>query len=344
VALSAGILATFLSESASAAVLPALLARTTVVAALQFAAKKGMAVGAATTSVVALAEGVCRMMTLVKLKVIALLLFAVGVLGGGAGLLANRAADEALAVQQPVEAQPPPEAQKPPAVKPPPKQADKRNPPETDPVDLRTAAHEVERVEEIIRRNERLWDKELLHAQMEVLIKDEELQSLERKQRTQREHEDAEVQVAHKNLNDARASADAAVEQTSPDSPLRRFRSEQRTKAQAEVTRLEELIPAHEGDRTRSLIKARFDLLVAQNNVRQIERRQARERARLEADLEIADERVRQTRWDSGRAATEKRTGVERKLDRLLREVEELRRELRHDRGSEGRPTSEKRS
>jgi RNA polymerase sigma factor (sigma-70 family) len=87
--LSAALCASVLVESAAPAALPAGLAETTVQAATRFAAGKGLA--AVSPPVAILVEGVLRAMFLSKVKHVAAVLLALGVLGTGAGLWAWRA-------------------------------------------------------------------------------------------------------------------------------------------------------------------------------------------------------------------------------------------------------------
>ncbi len=84
VALSAGTLASLLSESALSAGVSAALRDSTVKAAMLFAAGKAMAAGSAA----ALAEGVLQAMWMSRLKALVALVVALGVGGAGAGVFA----------------------------------------------------------------------------------------------------------------------------------------------------------------------------------------------------------------------------------------------------------------
>jgi RNA polymerase sigma factor (sigma-70 family) len=88
VTMSAGALTAALTESASASTLSAELVRTTVLAAVAFAAGSGAA--AVSPQVAALTEGVLKMMWLGRLKLIAAVLVLAAVAGSSAGLLAFR--------------------------------------------------------------------------------------------------------------------------------------------------------------------------------------------------------------------------------------------------------------
>ncbi len=79
-----------LSARSASAEVPAALAETTVRAALGFSTGKAVAVGAVSESIVHLMRGAMRAMFLGRLKVAALFLITVGVLGAGATLLAGQ--------------------------------------------------------------------------------------------------------------------------------------------------------------------------------------------------------------------------------------------------------------
>jgi RNA polymerase sigma factor (sigma-70 family) len=95
-AVSAGVLATSLSQNAASATLPAALVTATVRSGLLFMAGNAAA-GVLSAEVVALAEGVLKAMAISKLKVAAAMLLAVGMLAAGAGV----AVHEAQVAQEP---------------------------------------------------------------------------------------------------------------------------------------------------------------------------------------------------------------------------------------------------
>ncbi len=91
VALSAGALVTLLAGKASAARVPAQLVLNTVQAATLGAAGKAVTAGVISARVVALSQGVLQTMFMTRLKMVALVLLTVGILGSGAGLLTHQA-------------------------------------------------------------------------------------------------------------------------------------------------------------------------------------------------------------------------------------------------------------
>lgn len=90
-ALSAAALATLLSEKAAAGTVPAPLVLSLVKAATCFTAGKALAASVISARAVALSQGVLHALFMTKLKTIALVLFVVGILGSGAGLLTHQA-------------------------------------------------------------------------------------------------------------------------------------------------------------------------------------------------------------------------------------------------------------
>ena len=81
------VLGTYFCASARAEVLPRPLVSSTVIAVFQFLARDRLVMPAATASAVALAEGVCRMMAITKIKATVFILLAVSLSGGSTGFL-----------------------------------------------------------------------------------------------------------------------------------------------------------------------------------------------------------------------------------------------------------------
>jgi len=87
-ALSGGVFATVLAQSATAAAVPTALGHSMVKAALVFAASQRAASEVVSAQAAALAEGVLQAMSITKIKVAAAVLLAVSVIGTGAGVVA----------------------------------------------------------------------------------------------------------------------------------------------------------------------------------------------------------------------------------------------------------------
>ncbi len=91
VTLSAALLAAGLSKQTASAAVPPLLVISTVKAASVFAAGEGVAAAGISAQVVALAEEILRGLAAAKVKVVIMLVLAVGAITSGAGLLARQA-------------------------------------------------------------------------------------------------------------------------------------------------------------------------------------------------------------------------------------------------------------
>jgi len=90
-ALSGGVLATVLAQQASAAPVPAAVVAATVKTASLLAAGQGLAVEGASAQLVDLARAVARELSLSKLRAVAVVVLAVGLVSAGGLLLAHRA-------------------------------------------------------------------------------------------------------------------------------------------------------------------------------------------------------------------------------------------------------------
>jgi RNA polymerase sigma factor (sigma-70 family) len=345
--LSTAALAQALGAEAPAAALPALLARSTALVALRFLMHDGSQLGAAPAAII-LAEGVCRVMDMAKWKLILVLVLATGLLSGAAGWLAQRAPEAAYAA-------PHLEPQQLPAEK---ARAREPAPEEQRPVRLADVRAEARKLEAELEDRELVWAKELLEARREMVTQEEMLRGLQRDHEAQRLRERADLQVAHIKVDAARQTnatnerilsdmrSKAAPKSPKDASTDYQRLTEQRAEglkesaaaiktAEANFDKVQAQVSAQESTRMHDLIEARVDLLAAQDKVQHIERRQDRQRDRLLAELDAARERIRHLREPDAR---ERPADLERKLDRLQREVEALRRELRQapDRG--GRP------
>jgi hypothetical protein len=101
---------------------------------------------------------------------------------------------------------------------------------------------------------------------------------------------------------------------------------------------MERLEAAEVKERAPRLAKARREMIEAEEDLRALDRRQAARRARAQARLAAADEDVRRLRGASAAVQPPDRrlADLEEKWDLLIRELTELRREIR--RREEGTP------
>jgi hypothetical protein len=269
---------------------------------------------------------VIQTMKTTKLKVLAAVVLAVGAVGGGVGWLTYRVGGaeppapraEARTSAAPLGRSEPEGARV--AAEEQAKQLDK-------------AVDDAKARERALRDMEDQWLEELIQARRRLMVKEESLQALEREQAEARERErgDRNSRAARIRELEARIEEVAATSRD-PEKQIARLREE--LGVQIEVAR------KVEAERSRALLHAREELMVAEEQLRLLERRQAAQRARLQVRLEVAEERVQRLQGEPARrdAPDRRLAEVEGKLDQVLRELAELRRDLRHPPGDGPRP------
>jgi RNA polymerase sigma factor (sigma-70 family) len=348
VALAAAPSGALASESAVSAA----LVKATVRAALGYALRG--AAGALSPSVLTLTEGVLRAMLLSKIKFVAAVLLATALASAGAAWVVTYRADAGEpppagtgARPAPVPADGPPTSRSAP---------DRRADDERAAVDRRRAELE-KRLERAVRsldehedrlaKQERTWLEELIEARLKVMDLREELKAKERdlnalgsvadpmaddRMRTLLADRDRAAQRLH--------SAKAAVAKEN-DPVVLRFTDELKELGARVESRKQELEKeAAEKKKWRDEELARLrplrrELIVAEEKLLALQRRQERQREEVRRDLEEQARRVRQWRQTledtepSLPPASRPAADVERKLDQVLRELSELRRALR---------------
>jgi hypothetical protein len=343
VMLASAALSGVLLQGLASAALPAALAGSTRKLVLAVAAGQGAGLG-----VTSLAEGVLRAMWLTKVKVAASLLLTVAVVAGGAGLLAYRVWGAEQPGAQTDEQAPAPASQEvpqPPPAAQPRREADQdllqaakeRLQVEKERQEAEKREHEfelrrmnehLERLERDFQKQEEKWSDELLEARKQLIVAEEQLRGLERRQAAQRDsaEEGAELRGAEKNVQSLRSALEQVTTKIDRDQIMARLEE-----ARAAQRTIEQRIEKKEQERTAELVEARLKVAVAEERLRRVERRQATQRERAQAQLQALDERIRQLQGGPPRpeAAPARVQELERKVDQLLREVMELRRELR---------------
>jgi RNA polymerase sigma factor (sigma-70 family) len=303
------------ARAASAAVAPALVART-LRAALSFAGSKGTAAGGATTAAVTLTEGVLRAMWITKLKVVASVLLAAGILGGGAGTLAYR-----LGAAEPTSGRAQASGPVPGAASQRPPQADTAVP-GRQAAPVRPAAEKQEkRLAEAQKRASELkenlwvredkWSVERLKAHADIIPVEENLQEAKRRNDLRHQRLQVRIRVAERQLSEA----------------LEREKAEKAAALEKQLDQLYREAEEQEVEFRAGASPQRRLLLEKQEELRLRERQQAMERDRMQADLDAAEAKVRWLRGEGPDPTA--RSDIDQKLGRLLREVDEMRRELR---------------
>jgi RNA polymerase sigma factor (sigma-70 family) len=348
VALAATLSGALVSESAVSAA----LVKATVRAALGYALRG--AAGALSPSVLTITEGVLRAMLLSKIKFVAAVLLATALAGAGAAWVVTYRADAG---------EPPtagsgaraaaPQADGPPA---------SRNVPDRRADEERAAAdrrrEELKRrleramellpdAEAVLAKREEEWLNELIDARLKVMDLRQELTAKERELNALGSMTDpmaddrlrslvADRDRAAQRLDKARETVDRES------NPLVQRMADELKDLGARVdSRRKELekeaaeVRAHRDEGFARLRPLRRELIVAEEKLLALQRRQERQREEARRELEDRAARVRQLRQalddaesappPAGRPAAD----VERKLDQVLRELSELRRALR---------------
>jgi RNA polymerase sigma factor (sigma-70 family) len=324
--LSGVLLAAGVIGGAATAGVPASLAAATTRAARQMiTAGRGSAASVLSEPAITLMEGVLRTMWITRLTVVGVMVLAAALLTGGAGLLLYPAqADEGSEGprERPHQARP--------AQRPEPKAQ------EQDEGRARTldqAHKEVAVLEREFQVREQRWTDEMIEARKRLVAQEEQFRELEQEIAARKERQRSEIKVLEERLHQLRTML-LQIKQVSKegDAAIKKTKAELRDVEERVKDRLQE---QWELRRTDELIKARQALVAADESLRLIERRQAMERARWQSRLDAADQRVMQLQGGApqGRGPIERRQQqLEEKLDRLLREMTEIRREIKRQR------------
>jgi RNA polymerase sigma factor (sigma-70 family) len=315
-----------------------LLAEPTVSAALVGAAVNGATSKVAPAGVVHLAQGVLHAMFLNKLVAALGAVVVVGVLAAAVGRVASEASGEEgrlPAAAEPAAAQPPAE----------PARADERA------AQLDRAREELQLREKLLDKVEERVSQELTEARLKLLELQERLRLLERKQEAElavlrRKQERAEKDGVPQVLELREKAEELALRirdlKASPDDPkpemMRRLQEElrkYREKLQDEMRAADEAhsVAREHAERlyAQEMLELRKPILVAEEALKTLERRAARETNRALGDVEAAAARVRQLEGLPPAPPTPGRPNadLERKLDDLAREVADIKKELK---------------
>lgn len=206
----------------------------------------------------------------------------------------------------------------------------------------RQAEDLLQREQADYRMFERRWTEDLVAARLKQIQAEDALRRLDREHDADREREkraesscepaiaraEDQLEAAQKALRQLEASGTAAnIRQ--PRDAMQRVVADAEAKQKLTQRKLRELIDGHrqrEQERSDARLKARVELVEAEEQLRRVEREQAVQRELAVSRLAQAADRVRQAEVPS--AGDEAGRDVERKLDRLLREIGDLRRAL----------------
>lgn len=332
------------AASVPAGELSAALTRSTARAALGYAA--GTA-GAASAAAVQLTEGVIRSMWLTKLKIAGLIVVAFLAIPAGVGWAAYRAADAPdPGGQNPSVAvhadEGKPSAAEGGAADPLP--AAQKEQPRDPAADREAQVQKAERLLQVhmkqLDAQEQQWLEEIVVAKSKVAELESRLKGIDVKLARARERTvdvtaDAEVRALMDQRTKLRTEVGRMEKAGSIDAIRRLNELEKEIPAveQKLVQRQREVTDAAEKDRDAVLqellaeeLKVRTALVRVQEEVRLLERRQERQREEAWREITLARQHLRELQSRGGNPAAP--NSLDAKVDQLLREVTELRREL----------------
>jgi RNA polymerase sigma factor (sigma-70 family) len=321
---AAGLAGLTVGEGVSPAAVPAPLVTATAQAALALACGERAGAGVIPRRVAVLTERTVRAMGTTKLKLAALLVLAVGLVGGGAGAVAFRP----LGADRPAGA--PAAAQQSPAAGEPDQPPKPRLPePGADAARARERRKELEQQHDELQARVRDLEKQLLELEsrwtkerggFELVGAEENLRRLERQQALERERERADMKALEERVRGLRLEAKRSPKVT-----------EELAERRKELDQEELAWRRAEERRSDQLVKERTALGTVKDRLRELDREHAIDRSIAERKLDAAEERLRQLegRLLDPDAPSDPRADLDRKLDRVLQEVSELRRELR---------------
>jgi RNA polymerase sigma factor (sigma-70 family) len=293
----------------------AALVTTAVQAGLRYAAG-----GAVSSQVAALVNGVVQAMFVNKLKWAVALVMVMCLGGTGLGWWAyrgNAGRPEARAGRPPDERRPNDEAggdrAVPPAKKPAADEDREKALAEEKERLLRKANVELDRAEREADELEKKLSEEMVQLRLALMQAEEELRSTERQEALKRE----EIQAELKKIDREMAEVDKKVARPEDAKKLKAPLEERAARLRAMARE------------SRDRAELREKMVKAEEDIRLAERLADRARARAADHIEEATARLRQAQGQALPEKTPDLRSLERKLDRLQREVEELRRELR---------------
>jgi RNA polymerase sigma factor (sigma-70 family) len=341
--LPAGGLAIVLSQPVVSAAVPLFLVDATLRAAPLFAANRAAAAAVAGPAVT-LTEGVLRAMWWTKWKMAAGVLLVLGLAAGSTSWVAFRAFAADFSVfaagrepdpEEPVAFSGPP--QQPPPAKDQTEKAEHLAAAKPD-ADLRRAHLEVDNLEAKLSEAEEksaqeLDDLRLRLADLKQKLHDKEEEEAQATGRFDvRQAEDSYNQLVKEIASKTHFLRKEFAQRGKPDE-LKRYQVEstaQLSEARAELEAARARWHEHQRTVRPELDELRHQILIAESRLGLFEWKQNVRRARAEANLHAADDRVRRLQEGNlSGSARDRPVELERKIEQLLREVGELRRELR---------------
>jgi RNA polymerase sigma factor (sigma-70 family) len=351
--LSAGMVAAALAEREAVAISDQLV-QNTLRSVLLLAAGRGLVAGGVSLRVIALLEGAVKAMWWTQVKLAAGTVLVLASLGAGGGWIAFQAAGDEPAVKQEKAV-----TQK------------EEKPAKTKADDPKAHSKQLEaaliKERDDLRKTAEDWEKFLFEHRLErcaqIVALEEELRLVQREQALRREKELAHVKEleqavrsAEKQVNMDKSALENMVQEKAKSPSIGRpnYRPEDIKEMEGagkkSIERLDNLMrtlgkdrqefEAHERKRTEELIQARKRLVEEEETLRYSERAAQRQRERMQRDIDLVELRLLAVRREmpaAGNSDLDRVRNLDSKLDRLLQEVDGLRREVRELKGAGGR-------
>jgi RNA polymerase sigma factor (sigma-70 family) len=340
ITLSVATLGAALSETTASASVPLALVDGTIKASFMYAAGHVPA-GAIAVHIPSLTEGVLKAMFLTKLKIaLAVVLLATGLVGAGVGLYGpalqgaeqsgankNAQANQFAAAKL---------ADHPAAAK----QGEPIDPAKVGrdaeqrvQIELTKARKELEDARADLLKKEQKWTEELIQARRHLTVLEEGLRRKEQELEEQRAVERASLETERSSLRDREKQLKEVKSIVNAGKEKENQQIERIYKAIDEANQRIRRLQANNADmdlqRAEQLLEPRTELIAAEEHLRLLERQHALQRDWARAETQAAEERIRQLEGRSVRAdsAGRRLAELESKLDMLLSEMRELRKQ-----------------
>jgi RNA polymerase sigma factor (sigma-70 family) len=316
-----------LAALAGSADAPAALVATTARVALAFAAGRTGVAGPA-PQVIALTEGVLRAMIVSKLKLTAAVVLAVGVIGTGIGLAVRPLTGPGRAFAEAPQAPGRAEEKKGSSSAPKPATDDRRAALEL----AEKLREELAVAEAKLEDQEEKWARDRVEARLKLAEAEERLKQLERELAPDRQPELTQMRTADEEISRLRVSLNsmrvAVARENDPAVQNHKRKLDEAEKAQK---MLRDKYEKWQAEQLGKLLDARRAVVDAEEQLFLLDRRTALRRRAWQSRVEEIQDRLYREIGLTARSdsAEHKIKDLERKLDEVLKELSELRRELR---------------
>lgn len=291
--------------------------------------------GAATPHVIELCEGVLKAMTVTKIKIATALILTAGVIGGGAGWVAMSPSGpgSALADGLPQAKS----AEKPGAAA---DDADRQKRFETEQRDrqarlLAQTMSELQKSMADLAENETSWSDQRVSARIKLVEAEEAYKKAELSRANEQTEDAIRLRAALENVADLRSKLrDMRLRLVNAENDqITRTLLKQVQEAEEDLARRQKTYDAGQAELSKTMLNAKVRVVSAEEQLSALDRKISMLRRMKESQVAVLQDRVNQLRSQEmfGRIAPieSKSNELDRRLDDILRELSELRREIR---------------